>query len=137
MTAPLKKFVWDASALVALTGSNEQNHYDCYGFWKDNEKHIHIFSATAWMEYQAVLSKKNRQLRELYVLDGKNIVYDITHDFVSRVNSQGLHLKFSALRGMDLIYACIAFLENASLVTLDKDFKKIQGIELIYPNEKY
>ncbi len=134
----LQKFVWDNSALVALINSDEPHH--CYSFMKNHQSDIHIFPTIAWMEFQAAQSAKQRRTekkvyRELWLLDEKNIVYEITQNFIEKVHKNELHLKFDRLRGMDLIYASVAWLEKAPLVTLDSDFKKIQGINLIYPNE--
>lgn len=138
-----QKFVWDASALVSLINSSDgPAHYACSGFMRNHETDIHIFPTIAWLECQAAISrmaKKDKKIpyREMYLLDGKNIVYEITHKFIMEVSSKNLHLKFDQLRGMDLTYACVAFLENAALITRDKDFKNIQVIKIIYPEELY
>ena len=42
--------------------------------------------------------------------------------FHEKMHQQNLVKKFSLLRGVDLIYACIAFLEDIPLVTYDTDF---------------
>ncbi len=122
----IEKYVWDNSALVAMTNSDETKHTSCYSFFKNHPDATHIFPTIASMEYQAVQSAKIRNKgvkasRELYVLGGKNRVYNITHKFVKKCASNQLHEKFQTLRGMDLIYACVAYLEDAILITLDKD----------------
>lgn len=133
------KYVWDASALIAAINSDERCHSQTYNFFRDNETAIYIFPVIAWMEYQAIQSRKEKNgskaYRDMYLLDEKNVVYDINQELIVRISSNKLHEKF-LLRGMDLIYASIAFLEDASLVTLDKDFKKISDhVDLVFPDE--
>jgi hypothetical protein len=105
-TDALKKYVWDASALMALINSKEQGHEACYSFMKNQEQHVHIFPATAWFEYQAAQLRKEREgrkpYRELYLLDQKNILYLIDDLFIKKVDEHQLHLRFPKLRGGDL-----------------------------------
>jgi hypothetical protein len=49
-------------------------------------------------------------------------LYQVTKKFLAKVHELGLYDKFSALRGADLLYACIARVENIPLVTHDSDF---------------
>ena len=135
-----EKYVWDNSALVDMVNSDTPRHDSCYGFMKNYEQAVHIFPAIVWAEFQATQSRRARNglnsYRELRLLDHKNIIYPIDHEFIKKMHAHDLYIKFEKLRGMDLIYAGIAFLEEASLVTLDKkDFSQVQGITIIYPNE--
>ena len=56
---------------------------------------------------------------------------DIDTELVRAVAKAGLHERFSKLRGADLIYACIAALEDAPLVTVDKHFAHIDGLKVV------
>lgn len=47
----------------------------------------------------------------------------------------GLHERYAKLRGADLIYACIATLEGAPLVTVDKHFVNIDGLNVVLLGE--
>jgi hypothetical protein len=58
-------------------------------------------------------------LREFYLLDEHSIVYPIDQSLIERSNALVAQPGFDKLRGADLIFACIAFLEQACLVTLD------------------
>jgi len=72
------------------------------------------------------LYKKNAQL------------YHITQKFLAKVERQNLYDKFEHLRGADLLYACIAMIENLPLVTHDNGFDRYgSDIKLIKPRELY
>lgn len=58
-------------------------------------------------------------LRDYYILRENDVVYPIDHDLIKRCNEVVLRPEFSRLRGADLIFSCIVFLEDAYLVTLD------------------
>lgn len=129
------KYVWDASALVAALNSRDANHTECYSFWRNHEDAVYIFPALAWFEFQATQSRALREgkkaLRELYILDEKNRIVDVNTELVRASAKAGLHERFSKLRGADLIYACIAALEEAPLVTVDNHFANIDGLDII------
>jgi predicted nucleic acid-binding protein len=131
------KYVWDTSALISMARSIDPYHLSCYQFIKEHEDDVHIFPAIAWFEFQASLSRMERAgeriLRDLYLLDGKNYVLDINQAFVQTAAELGLHLRFSSLRGADLIFACAAVIEEASLVTRDKAFLGLDGLRVIIP----
>jgi hypothetical protein len=55
---------------------------------------------------------------------------------LAKVYDLGLYDKFSTLRGADLLYACIARVENIPLVTHDSDFSPYsKELELIKPRD--
>lgn len=64
-------------------------------------------------------------LRDFYIVSENSVVYPIDQDLVYRSSDLFGKPGFSKLRGGDLIVACIAHLENAYLVTLDKDFSSV------------
>ncbi len=61
-------------------------------------------------------------LREFYLLDDNSIVYPVDQKLISSAHQLIAQPGFDQLRGADLIFACIAYLEKASLVTLDGHF---------------
>jgi hypothetical protein len=63
-------------------------------------------------------------------------LYHVTKKFLAKVYRFGLYDKFRSLRGADLLYACIARVEDIPLVTHDKDFDPYQEeITLIRPRD--
>jgi predicted nucleic acid-binding protein len=133
----LSKFVWDTSALISAVRSLDPFHLSCYSFMRDHSQDIHVFPSIAWFEMQATLSRLERDgkrvLRDLYLLDDKNYMLDIDLAFIRKTSEQNLHIKFSSLRGADLIFACAAVIEGATLVTRDKAFLELDGLNVIIP----
>jgi hypothetical protein len=65
-------------------------------------------------------------------------LHHVTKTFLRRVFKLGLYDRFSLLKGQDLLYACIAFVEGIPLVTHDKDFNPYRkDLTLISPRETY
>jgi predicted nucleic acid-binding protein len=120
-----------------MVRSIDPYHLSCYQFIKEHEDDIHIFPAIAWFEWQASLSRMERAgeriLRDLYLLDEKNYVLDINLAFIRKAAELELHLRFATLRGADLIFACAAVIEEATLVTRDKAFLGLDGLRVIIP----
>ena len=63
-------------------------------------------------------------LREFYLMDENSMMYQINQGLISKSHELFTKPGFNQLRGADLVFACIAFVENAYLVTLDKVFVK-------------
>jgi predicted nucleic acid-binding protein len=116
------KYVWDTSALLAAMRASEQEHIACYGFLRNNRDRTHIIPALAWFEVQAALSRiekdRDRVLRELFLPPSWVLNMDLR--FIREAAKRGLHARFSTLRGADLVFACAAVIEDATLVTLDR-----------------
>ena len=125
----MKKFVWDSSAIVNIQEPNGQRYSPGYSLYKDLSDGLipgpyqNIFPAIGVFEVNATVSRKHREgeniLREFYILDENSIIYDINQEFIKRSYSLFTMEGFNKLYGADLIFACIAFLEKAYLVTLD------------------
>ena len=85
-----------------------------------------IFPALAAFELDAAISRKHREgspiLRDFNIVDDHAIVYAIDQQLIYRCHAFMAKPGFSSLRGADLVFACIAFLEKAYLVTLDGIF---------------
>lgn len=131
----LKKFVWDASALLNIKESDPQGYSPGYSLMKDLSNgsipgpYQNIFPALAAFEVDASISRKHREeqkiLRDFYIMDDHAVIYPIDRDLIVRCRQLVTREGFSMLRGADLIFACIAYLESAYLVTLDTGFNAV------------
>jgi hypothetical protein len=115
------KLVWDTSALLNIKEPNAEgyspghSHYaDFSGGWIPGP-YLNIFPALGYFELQASISRKHREggrmLREFYLLDEHSIVYPIDQSLIERSNALIAQPGFDKLRGADVIFACIAFLD--------------------------
>ncbi|RWX46004.1 PIN domain [Candidatus Electrothrix aarhusensis] len=130
----MKKFVWDTSAIINIKEPNSEGYSPGYSLYKDLSDgwipgpYQNIFPSLAVFEVSATVSRMHRDgrkiLREFYIFDENSKLYDVDETLISK--SYQLHEKegFNQLRGADLVFACIAYVENAYLVTLDKHFDK-------------
>jgi len=135
--AATKRFVWDTSALLNIKEPNAQGYSPGYSFYKDFSDavfpgpYFNIYPASAVFELQASVSRVHREggkmLRDFYVVSENSVVYPIDQDLIYRCADLFERPGFSNLRGGDLIFACIAYLEQASLVTLDKGFVAVSS----------
>ena len=130
----MKKLVWDTSALINIKEPDANGYSPAESLFYDLSNRVididyqHIFPALAVFETQATVSRIHREgrrmLRDFYLMDENSRLYDIDQKFVTK----SYHLLdtpgFDRLRGADLVFACIAAVEGAILVTLDKAFKK-------------
>ena len=131
----MKRFVWDTSAILNIKEPNENGYSPGYSLMKDLSDgsipgpYQNIFPAIAAFEVDASVSRMHREkkkiLREFYIVDERAVVYPIDLDLIRRCNALVTMDGFSSLRGADLIFACIACLEDAYLVTLDGGFNQV------------
>ena len=131
----MKKFVWDASALVNIKESDGQGYSPGHSLFKDlsdgwiEGPYLNIYPAIVAFEIDATVSKLHRKgkhiLREFYIVDEYSLTYPIDAALISKCISLTDKAGFSRLHGADLIYACIAHIEGAYLVTLDKHFDAV------------
>jgi predicted nucleic acid-binding protein len=139
-TKALLKLVWDSSAIVNIKEGNESGYSPAYSLWRDlsdevfTEKYVNIIPSIAIFEVNATASSKNRDnqrfLREFYMLGDHEEIYPIDENLISKAYPLFAKKGFDRLRGADLIFACIAKIENACLVTLDKAFKEYLSEEI-------
>lgn len=133
--AATKRFVWDTSALLNIKESNAYGYSPGHSFYKDFSDgwlpgpYFNIYPSIAVFELQASISRLHREgrkmLREFYIVSENSTVYTIDQDLIYRCAHLFDKPGFSALRGADLIFACIAHLEDAYLVTLDTGFNAV------------
>ena len=126
------KLVWDTSALVNIKEGNANGYSPAHSLWKDLADgwipgpYQNIIPAIAAFEIPATVSRIRREggkmLREFYLMGDNEILYPIDEKFVNAADAIVATPGFDMLRGGDLVFACIAKLENAWLVTLDKGF---------------
>ena len=142
----IKKFVWDTSAIINIKEPDKNGYSPGNSLIKDLSDgwipgpYKNIFPAIAAFELSASVSRKirdgNQILREFYLIDENSIVYDIDQDLITRSHKIVVMDGFSELRGADLIFACIAYLENAYLVTSDNHYNAVSHhVRVINLNE--
>lgn len=131
------KLVWDTSAIINIKEPNAQGYSPAHSLHKDlndgwiDTPYMNIFPALAIFEVAATVSRKHRDghkmLREFYLLDENSLIYDVNADLVEKSYQLFTEQEFSQLRGADLVFACIAAVEDAWLITMDKAFKQHVG----------
>lgn len=129
------KLVWDTSALINIKEPNSEGYSPAHSLWKDladgwiSGPYQNIIPAIAAFEVPATVSRIRRDggkmLHAFYLMGGNEILYPIDENFVTAAYSLTTETGFEKLRGCDLIYACVAKLEDAWLVTLDKGFSAV------------
>jgi len=106
--------------------------------WIEGE-YLNIFPALAVFEVEATVSKKHRKgepiLREFYLMGENAILYALDQELISKCVDLFTLDGFYTLQGADLVFACIAYIEDAYLVTMDKKLamhasKQIKVIDL-------
>lgn len=141
----MRKFVWDTSAIVNIKEPNPDGYSPAHNFYKDfndgwiEGKYLNIFPALAVFEVEATVSKKYRNrepiLREFYLMGENAILYDVDQELISKCVDLFTLDGFDTLQGADLVFACIAHIEDAYLVTMDRKLamhasKQIKVIDL-------
>jgi predicted nucleic acid-binding protein len=127
--------VWDTSALLNIKEPNGQGYSPGHSFYKDFSDgwlpgpYFNIYPSIAVFELQASISRLHREgrkmLRDFYIVNENSTVYSIDQDLINRCEHLFDKPGFSSLRGADLIFACIAHVEDAFLVTLDTGFNAV------------
>ena len=133
----MKKLVWDTSAIINIKEPNEQGYSPGHSLFNDLSDgwiagpYLNFFPTLAVFEVSAAVSRKLREgqsiLREFYLLDENSALYDLDTAVIRKSHELFGLLGFDQLRGADLVFACIARLESATLVTLDGAFAKHVG----------
>ncbi len=134
MAEKLKRFVWDTSAIINIKEPDDCGYSPGHSLIKDLSDgcipgpYLNIFPSLAVFEVSATVSRMLRDgksiLRDFYLMDENAVLYDVDQSLIDK--SYEFHAKpgFDHLRGADLVFACIAAIEDAFLVTLDKTFAK-------------
>lgn len=126
----MQKFVWDTSSIVNIKEPNEQGYSPGHSLFKDladgwiDIQYLNIFPTLAVFEVSATVSKLHRKgssmLREFYLLNEHSQLYDVDSDLVDKAHELFALDGFDKLYGADLVFACIAKVEDACLVTMDR-----------------
>jgi predicted nucleic acid-binding protein len=141
-----KRYALDASVLASIVNSDDVEHFSCYSFFQNlhqDDKATWVVPGLIIFEFQATQSKRYRKLRpgqpvfRNSPLTYENTeLYDVNKKFLAKVYKLNLYNRFSTLRGADLLYACIARVENIPLVTHDSDFDPYsKELTLIKPRD--
>ena len=141
----MRKFVWDTSAIINIKEPNSEGYSPGHSFYKDfndgwiEGDYLNIFPALAVFEVEATVSKKHRKgeqiLREFYLMGENAILYDVNQELISNCVDLFTLDGFDKLQGADLVFACIAHIEDAYLITMDKKLalhasKQIKVVDL-------
>lgn len=139
-----RRYVLDASIMGAVLNMDDPTHQESYWFFKN----LHDADAATWVvpgllffELQAIRARRFREKKDaspiyqripLFIENTE--LYEVTAPFLKRVWDLDLYRKFDTLKGADLLYACIAHVEQIPLVTQDTDFDRHRElIEIIRP----
>ena len=130
----MKKFVWDTSAIINIKEPDSKGYSPGHSLFKDLSDGLipgpyqNIFPSLAVFEVSATVSRMHRDgkkiFREFYIMDDNSILYDVDEALISKSNELFAKKGFDQLHGADLVFACIAYVEDAYLVSLDKHFDK-------------
>ena len=131
-----KKLVWDTSALLNIKEPDRSGYSPAGSLFKDfrdgwiSGPYLNIFPAIAFFELQAAISRKHRDsakiLREYYIMGNNELIYDIDTNLIRLSADLVSKPGFDSLHGADLIFACIAYIEKAYLITLDNHFNHVE-----------
>lgn len=134
MAENIKKFVWDTSAIINLKEPDENGYSPGSSLIRDlsdgwiSGPYLNIFPSLAVFEVAATISRMHRDgkeiLREFYLMNENSVLYTVDQSLIYKSNDLFSKPGFNQLRGADLVFACIAAIEDAYLVTLDKAFRK-------------
>src|SRR2546421_5641342 len=126
----MKKFVWDTSAIINIKEPDHNGYSPGYSLIKDLSDgwipgpYQNIFPTLGVFEVSATVSRMHRDgrkiLRDFYLMNENAVLYNIDEALILKANELFVLPGFDKLRGADLVFACIAHIENAYLVTLDK-----------------
>jgi len=142
----LKRFVWDTSTIVNIKEPDDKGYSPGHSLMKDlsdgwiEGPYQSISPSIAAFEVSASVSRMHREgkkiLREFFIVDEYSVLYPIDQKLITRSAPVVRMDGFRELRGADLIFACIAYLENAFLVTLDNGYQSVSdSIRIINLNE--
>jgi predicted nucleic acid-binding protein len=143
-----KRYALDANVLVSIVNSSDEQHFSCYSFFRhltDADEACWVVPGLIFFEFQAAQSRRQRErpitntiYRHTPLHRENSELYHVTTGFLQRVYELDLYNKFDRLRGADLVYACIAYIENIPLVTHDNNFDPYNGdLALIKPRDIY
>ncbi len=125
--------VIDASILMGFLNVDDKFHGLCSNFFQK----VSADNQTALILPMHTVIEINTKLRKLkkngkwtsnqnFIAEGPEY-YEITAKFINQIQEKKLYdLFLHKLGSQDAIYAAIAFIEKVPLVTIDKDFEKVQ-----------
>ena len=122
----MKKYLLDASIIHGWANIKDKYHSVCKEFIEAHINDELYFPIHGLFEIHSAHSRRKKGndfegLPGKFVLMNKKFI-DINRKFYDKCQDQKLFLFFNELKGADLIYACLAKLENLILVTCDDDF---------------
>ena len=122
------RMVLDANVLVSAVNSRDANHVACYCFLRERPEAQWVVPTLAYFEFQAAQSRIRREggkaLRELHLPNVELV--DITANMLREASAAGLFDDLASLRGADLVYGCVAALQDIPLATSDLGFRAVE-----------
>ena len=127
----MNRLLVDASFLISPIRSCDSNHIACYSFFQNQDENTRwVVPTIAYFEYQAAQSRVRREgkkaYRDLYIPNVQ--VLEISTDLIRKTAELDLANVFDSLRGADLVYACMAKIEEIPLVTCDGHFEQYRNL---------
>jgi hypothetical protein len=140
MAERIKKFVWDTSAIINIKEQDDHGYSPGHSLFKDLTDgwipgpYLNIFPSLAVFEVSATVSRMHREgspiLRDFYLMNENSMLYDVDQSLILKSHDLFAKVGFDQLRGADLVFACIASIEEAYVVTKDQAFRKHLSTEL-------
>lgn len=131
----MKGYLIDANVTLAFMNKKDPKHAICNNFLKSiharciERGDIKLYFPIHSMIEANVSFRRKKRNREVETIDPFNLkgaqLYNIDRKFLAQVEKQGLYEKFDKLKGVDAIYAMVAYIEDMNLVTMDNDFDKV------------
>src|SRR5260370_4942707 len=129
-----QRYALDASVLTSVVNSDDAEHFSCYSFFRnlhDEDTATWVVPGLIFFEFQATQSRRYKErkfdasvFRHAPLFITNTELYQVTEQFLAKVWQLGLYERFSGLKGADLLYACMARVEDIPLVTHDADFDR-------------
>jgi predicted nucleic acid-binding protein len=122
----MTKYLIDASAMLGLANDNDVHHAVCKKFFDEQPSNLFYFALHSLFEIQAARARRIRNgdyvgLPGNYNYPNVNFI-NIDWNFFKECKQRKLFDVFDRLKGMDLIYACLAKIGKYTLVTCDYHF---------------
>jgi len=122
----MPKYLIDASVMLGLSNIRDTHHEKCKEFFDDQPSELLYFSLHSLFEIHAARARRIRGKNYVGLAGNYNYpnvkFIPIDWNFYKECKRRRLFDLFDRLKGMDLIYACLAKIRNCKLVTCDNHF---------------
>lgn len=126
----MEKYLIDASVMLGFVNTRDVHHKKCKKFFDEQTINLLYFPLHSLFEIESARARRIRDDNYEFELGERKFhnVKFIPIDFKLFKTCEALKLfeLFDRLRGMDLIYACIAKINNLKLVTCNGHFDQYE-----------